>query len=105
MATTPNYKASTLTGDKYTRAMHVRISNPLGDVPSIEFSEEEVVNLPDRQLKLYAGTLNCKMDQENPAHIEIYTKLNELYTILREIRDTPPVLPEVPSAPPPYPQI
>ena len=87
MADTPNYKASTLTGDQYTRAMMVRINNPLNETPTIEFAEEEIVNLSGKQLKMYAGSLNCKMDPENLLHLEIYAKLNELYTLLREARD------------------
>lgn len=87
MSDTPNYKASTITGDQYTRAAAVRINNPVSEAPTIEFTEEEIVNLPNRTLHQYAGTLTCTMDPENQLHLDIYDKLNELYTVLREARD------------------
>lgn len=95
MSDTPNYKASTVTGDQYTRAVMVRINNPLGEIPSIEFTEEEILNLPGRTLRQYAAVLECQMDPENQLHLDIYAKLNELYTVLRDARDaTPPTQPE-----------
>jgi hypothetical protein len=51
------------------------------------FVEEKVYNLGDRIIKEPVANLGVQFDPTDPLHIEIYTKLNEMYTILRDARD------------------
>lgn len=84
----PNYKESEITGSKWQRAVRVQIDNPLDKTSSILFVEEEAINIGDRVITNIVSNLQCQMDVTNPIHVEIYTKLNELYVSLREARDT-----------------
>jgi len=84
---TQNYKESSITGQKWTRAVRVQIDNLLNATPSILFVEEEAINLGERVITEMSGNLSAAFDLENPLHVEIYTKLNELYILLREARD------------------
>lgn len=94
MPNTPNYNEATILGQSWQRACRVVIENPYAAAPSIVFVEEKVYNLEDKVIREPVSNLNVQFDQENLLHVEIYTKLNDLYTQLREIRDTP-VAPQV----------
>lgn len=45
-----NYKEKTVAGSEYVRCSEVRIFNPLGGVPTINFSEENVTTLSTKTL-------------------------------------------------------
>lgn len=83
----PNYKENNISGKKWQRAVRVVIENPYQALPSILFVEEEVVEAEDKLFKQPCANLSTSFDMNNPLHVEIYTKLNELYTLLREARD------------------
>lgn len=87
MPETPNYKETTLSGSQYTRAVKVIIHNPRGEAPSLMMYEEDVAIINGAEIKTPAGALACDFDPTNQLHLDIYAKLNELYTILREARD------------------
>jgi len=82
-----NYKESAIAGTKWTRAVRVQIDNPYQAIPNILFVEEEAMQFGDKVVTNICGNLNAAFDLENPLHVEIYTKLNELYVMLREARD------------------
>jgi len=82
-----NYKQTDVAGEKWQRACRVQIDNPIGKNPSILFVEEEVVNLGDKQYTELVANLSAPFDVNNQLHVELYTKLNELYTLLRTARD------------------
>jgi len=82
-----NYKESAVAGQKWTRAIRVQIDNPLNGQPSIMFVEEEAINFGDSTITNLSGNLHAQFDSSNPLHVEIYTKLDQLYTLLREVRD------------------
>lgn len=88
MATAPNYNESTVAGTKWTRACRVVVENPLNAAPSILIVEEDAINLDERVICNLSGNLSTTFDVENPLHLTIYEKLNELYMLLREARDT-----------------
>lgn len=90
MPTTPNYKETTVAGDSWQRSHHVVIQNPLGGLPSITFGEEKVFVLGDKTIKEFVGQqLSVTFDATNDKHLALYAALNELYTELRDARDTP----------------
>lgn len=82
-----NYKQSDVVGSKWQRVVRVVIENPLSSSPSIMFVEEEVINLGGQTFTNLVANLSVAFEADNPLHLEIYTKLNELYTIAREARD------------------
>lgn len=84
----PNYKQSEVTGTQWQRAIRVVIENPFGGVPSINFVEETATQLGDSVITQPCSNLTCDFDVSNPAHVEIYDKLNALYMALAEIRDS-----------------
>jgi len=101
------YNAVPVIGQKYKRAVRVTIENALNELPRITFHEQDVIvdgeggsvaTLPNDSCTLF-------FDPAIPTHMEIYTKLNDLYIIAREARDLarqpfPPVIepePELPS--------
>ena len=84
-----NYAESAIQGTKWKRACRVVVDNPYGATPSLMIVEEEAVNLGDRVITNICANLSTQFDPENPLHLDLYTKLNEVYTILRDIRDTP----------------
>jgi len=82
-----NYKEKYVSGNKWQRAVRVVIENPYQALPSILFVEEEVVEAEDKLFKQPCANLSTSFDADNQLHVDIYTKLNELYTLLREARD------------------
>jgi len=87
-----DYRESTVTGTQWTRSNVVVINNDFGKPPKITFGEETRIAIGDGSIQASTSAVSCEFDAENPAHIELYTKLNDLYTILRELRDNPPVV-------------
>lgn len=91
----PDYKESTIAGTKWQRACRVVIENPLSGTPSIMFVEEEAINTGGKTITNLVANCGVAFDSADPKHIELYTKLNEIYTILREARDAQLVQPPV----------
>lgn len=87
MSDSTNYNESEVLGTKWQRACRVVIENPYKQTPSINFIEEEVVNLGDKVFSQIVGNVYSNFDSNNELHASIYIKLNELYTLLREARD------------------
>lgn len=91
-----DYKESNVSGTSWWRAKTVIISNPYQGVPSLGIEEEECININGDIIKRPVGGLSVSMDAQNPLHVTIYDKLNELYEILRTARDqavpVPPVV-------------
>lgn len=83
-----DYKETTVSGTKWTRAVKVIVENPLGQLPTIQIVEEDVINASGAQIKQTVDVLNCAFDQNNTTHVAVYTALNNLYIALREARDT-----------------
>jgi len=98
----------------YTRSNQITISNPLNGLPSISFSEENIITLPDASV-LHQSVFNMGMgglainydpsaviDLINPdtdaplgtsaTHQELMVILYSLYRQLTTIRDNPPVI-------------
>ena len=98
-----NYNESNISGTQWTRASQVRIHNPLGGTPSIQFKEENVINADGKNIITRGGTLTDKLVDPslvfnllNPAdgtvvgtatYGEVYAILNSLYRHLASIRD------------------
>lgn len=83
-----NYNKSNIEGTKWQRACRVIIDNPFNQPPKITFIEEEIVNIGDNYINSIVDNCFIEFDSNNPLHTELYIKLNELYTILREERDS-----------------
>ena len=104
MSDTPNYNESTVAGTSWTRSMSIHIDNPYGALPSIVFLEEKIYVLADGKIiKEQVGNLSEVFNPELSAHQMIYNLINSEYVRLREIRDTPVVIPEpiIPPVDPP----
>lgn len=83
-----NYKETNVIGTKWTRACDVIINNPYNSTPVITFYEEEIINIDNTTPVINKKSqLSSKFDSTNTLHTQIYDKLNELYTLLREERD------------------
>ena len=86
--TTPtNYKETEVIGSKYKRAFEVKINNPKDGKPSLYINEQDCIQLGTETIYRNCGTLYCELNRENPLHMEIYEKLNQLYVELRTERD------------------
>lgn len=99
----PNYNESNVSGTKYTRSPQVRISNPLGGVPSIQFKEEDVVVTDDGNVVQPKGALHESLtdpsvtfDVLNPlddsvlttaTYQDVYNMIYSLYRHLAGLRD------------------
>lgn len=97
MAETPNYNEASASGNSWQRACRVVIENPYNGQPYITFVEEKIYNLDGQIIKNPVANVGCGMNPVDLLHLDIYMKLNELYTILREQRDgtwVPPVITE-----------
>jgi hypothetical protein len=88
MTTPSNYKETNVQGTKYKRAYRVEINNPLDGTPSAYIREQDVVILQDGNIYQNNGTLYTAFDLNNPLHVDIYNKLNDLYVALRTLRDS-----------------
>lgn len=83
-----NYKETDVAGKTWLRASRVIIDNPYAALPSILFVEDELINLGEGKVSYRpVANLTCSFDQGSQLHADIYTKLNELYILLREARD------------------
>lgn len=83
----PDYKETTVTGTSWQRARQVVIENPYAKLPSITFIEERAMNVGGTVITEVVDSLVCSFDSNSTLHTDIYLKLNELYTLLREARD------------------
>jgi len=106
------YKESTLTGDSWVRAHQIICGNPLDDVPSIAFLEEEVFNLSTGDVirkNSTAPQMNERFTEDNAGHEfflvnpvtgepttatatyqDLYVILYSIYLHLAEVRDRGP---------------
>ena len=82
-----DYKETTVSGTTWTRALRVQVDNPYGGIPAIMFTEEEVTKIGEKNISQLSANLSCSFDSAVQLHVDIYTKLNELYVLLREARD------------------
>lgn len=89
-----DYKESTVTGKKWQRSAMVVISNPLNmpelgayGAPVISFHEEEIISTGTSYVINPLASVGCAFDPANTLHQDIYSKLNELYVLLRTERD------------------
>jgi len=83
-----NYKESTISGSQWQRAVRVVILNPYNGVPSISFAEELLISLGDgKVITESCPGVGTVFDTANPSHVELYEKLDALYTQLRDERD------------------
>ena len=99
------YNATTVIGQKYKRAAVVTIENALGAIPKVIFHECDVVAMEGGTTVSTLPNDSCTaiFDINNPLHLDIYNKLNELYIVTREARDiirNPPA-PDMPIEEPP----
>ena len=83
----PDYKETDVTGKTWQRAVRVQIDNPYGALPSLMFVEEQVTKTDTDTITKLVANLSCVYDANSQLHVDIYTKLNELYVLLREARD------------------
>lgn len=97
----PNYNETTAEGTKWQRCCKVIIENPINGLPSIYIQEEIAVNIGEQTLTQNCGGLSEVFKSDNLLHVEIYTKLNELYVLLRTARDDSAVLAALPPVEPP----
>jgi len=90
------YNAVPVIGQKYKRAVLVTIENALNQQPRITFHEQEVVVDENNNSVAALPNDSCTLffDSTNLIHLDIYSKLNDLYVLAREARDlsrlTPP---------------
>lgn len=84
----PNYKQSTIAGEKWQRVVRVQINNPYNGVPSLMFVEEELMSIGDTVTSKLVDNLNLVFDPANPTHVALYDQLNALYVSARDTRDT-----------------
>ena len=99
----PNYRQVDVQGTSWQRSYSVRIDNKLGEIPSICFSEEEVVNFGEQFVTRHVGQLVELFDDPtktfnltNPETGEVvgvasyqdaYVMLSSLYLYLATKRD------------------
>lgn len=53
-----NYNQSSITGETWTRAYQVFVDNKYGEVPSITFNEEDIVNTGTTTISKHVYSLN-----------------------------------------------
>ena len=88
MVTEQNYKQNDVVGTTFKRVYQITINNPMDNTPSLVMQEQDVYNLADnKNIFQSCGSLYTTLDKENELHLAIYSKLNELYVLLREARD------------------
>ena len=93
MADTTNYNQTNITGESWQRAHHIVIENPLGELPKLTFGEQKVFIIGDKTISEFVGqNLVTTFDPTNEKHLALYTALNELYTELRDLRDSSPAI-------------
>jgi hypothetical protein len=57
-----DYKETDVSGVAWQRAYQILILNPLGQVPTVRYDEEQVINLDDGQIKQFVGNLGYTVD-------------------------------------------
>lgn len=84
----PDYRESTVVGTSWRRAFRIEIFNPYNKQASIQFCEQDMAASGDQLFStMVKDRLHVSFDPNNTLHMDIYSKLNELYTLLREQRD------------------
>ena len=82
-----NYKEAMVDGKKYTRCHEIRIYNPDDNTPHLTMSEQDVFMVNGEKIYRPASSLYTVLNMEDPLHLELYSKIYELYVKLREARD------------------
>lgn len=83
-----DYKETTVNGKEYRRCHKVEIYNPKGQQSHLRMFEQDVVTLSNgKELFQNNSSVYHAFDVNSELDIAIYTKLNELYVLLREARD------------------
>ncbi len=97
-----NYKQTNATGSLWTRCRQISINNPLGQMPTVQFSEEEAIALGDKVMtqpgRIINGAFNpaTEFDLINPDtgevigtsnHMQVYVILHSLWMSLAKERD------------------
>nr|QMP83775.1 MAG: hypothetical protein [Caudoviricetes sp.] len=57
-----DYKETDVSGVAWQRAYQILILNPLGELPTVRYDEEQVINLNDEQIKQPVNTLGYTVD-------------------------------------------
>ena len=57
-----DYNQQSVSGTSWQRAYQILILNPLGQVPTVRYDEEQVINLNDEQIKQPVNTLGYTID-------------------------------------------
>jgi hypothetical protein len=72
----------------WRRCRLVTIKNDYGQIPKIEFLEDNVTITADgREIHKGGETLKLSFNPEDAKHVELYTRLYELYMELATFRD------------------
>ncbi len=108
-----DYKETDVSGVAWQRAYQILILNPLGELPTVRYDEEQVINLNDGQIKQFVGNLGYTVDPlgiielRDPVTLEltgetipvatVHQALFSDYLNRAEIRDNPPVVEPAPE--------
>jgi hypothetical protein len=57
-----DYKETDVSGVAWQRAYQILILNPLGELPTVRYDEEQVINLNNEQIKQFVGNLGYTVD-------------------------------------------
>lgn len=91
---TANYKQTNATGSLWTRCRQISINNPLGQLTTVQFSEEEAVSIGDKTMTQPGRLINAAFnpasvfDLVNPdtgevigesSHMQVYVLLHSLW--------------------------
>lgn len=104
----PNYKETLVEGQKYTRTSSIVIQNQLGQSPTVEWYEEDIITINNQQIRLNKGSFTTVLNPNDVIDIinpytnqpvgqtitagEIYAMLYSAYWKYAQIRDN--TLPE-----------
>lgn len=99
---TANYKQTNATGSMWTRCKQIHINNPLGQMPSVQFAEEEAVSIGDKTMtqpgRVINGAFNpaSVFDLINPdtgdvigqaSHMQVYVIMHSLWLSMAKAQD------------------
>jgi hypothetical protein len=110
-----DYKETDVSGVAWQRAYQILILNPLDQLPTVRYDEEQVITLNDGQIKQPVSTLGYTVDPlgiielRDPETLEltgetipvgtVHQALFSDYLNRAEIRDNPPVVEPEPETP------
>lgn len=114
---TVNYKQTNATGSMWTRCKQIHINNPLGQMPSVQFAEEEAVSIGTKTMTQPGRVINGAFNPEtvfdliNPdtgdvigqaSHMQVYVIMHSLWLSMAKAQDalhdmihTPSVIPVI----------